>query len=110
MGIMNQTRFSPGGVWIGALLVSSLCGAFRVRAGEPSVPVNARAAVEAAIARMGPSLVRIHVVSVEYREGRELKMQAVGSGAGLSQEGYPLTNHHVAGHRARPGFALLCRE
>src|SRR5260370_7107855 len=99
MGIMNQTRFSPGGVWIGALLVSSLCGAFRVRAGEPSVPVNARAAVEAAIARMGPSLVRIHVVSVEYREGRELKMQAVRNGAIISKDRHLITHPPFAAHR-----------
>src|SRR5437016_13880165 len=69
-----------------------------------------RAAVEAAIVRMRPTLVRIHVVSIEYREGRELKMQAVGSGAIISKDGYLITNHHVAGHGARMVCTLWNRE
>src|SRR5207237_7444320 len=69
-----------------------------------------RAVVDAAISRMRPSLVRIHVVSTEYHEGRELKMQAVGSGAIISKEGYIITNHHVAGHGARMFCTLWNRE
>lgn len=79
-----------------------------VRAQE--VPANIRAAVDAAITRMRPALVRIHVVSTEYREGRELKMQAVGSGAIISKDGYLVTNHHVAGHGARMVCTLWNRE
>lgn len=69
-----------------------------------------RAAVEAAIARMRPALVRIRVVMTEYREGRELKIQAVGSGAIISNDGYIVTNHHVAGHAARLTCTLWNRE
>ena len=62
---------------------------------------NVRAVVDAAIDRMRPALVRIHVVSTEYRDGREIKMQAVGSGAIITKDGFLVTNHHVAGHGAR---------
>ncbi len=72
-----------------------------VSAGGPDVPAQGRPAVEAAISRLRPALVRIHVVSTEYNEGREMKFQAVGSGAIISPDGYLVTNHHVAGHAAR---------
>src|SRR5436190_15444721 len=74
------------------------------------IPTNVRAIVEGAIDKMRPSLVRIHVVSTEYREGREMKMQAVGSGAIISKDGYLVTNHHVAGHGARMVCTLWNRE
>ncbi len=69
-----------------------------------------RAAVEAAIHRVRPALVRIHVVFTEFREGRELKMQAVGSGAIITKDGFLITNHHVAGHAARLVCTLWNRE
>src|SRR5439155_8432540 len=74
------------------------------------VPSNVRAVVASGIVRMRPALVRIHVVSTEYREGREMKMQAVGSGAIISKAGYLVTNHHVAGHGARMVCTLWNRE
>src|SRR5882672_479133 len=76
----------------------------------PEIPSNVRAALETAITRMRPALVRIHVVSTEYHEGRELKMQAVGSGAIISKDGYLITNHHVAGHGARMVCTMWNRE
>src|SRR5437588_8530862 len=74
------------------------------------IPANVRAVVDSAITRMRPALVRIHVVSTEYRDGRELKMQAVGSGAIISKDGFLVTNHHVAGHGARMVCTLWNRE
>src|SRR5579859_2795584 len=71
---------------------------------------NLHAAVEAAITRMRPALVRIRVVFTEYREGRELNTQAVGSGAIITKDGYIITNHHVAGHAARLICTLWNRE
>ena len=63
-----------------------------------------RSQVDSAIARVKPALVRIQVVSAEYNEGREVKMQAVGSGAIITKDGYLITNHHVAGH----GIRMFC--
>jgi serine protease Do len=57
-----------------------------------------------ALAKISPSLVRIHVVTYSYEEGREVKREASGSGTIISPEGHVLTNHHVAG-RTR---SLIC--
>ena len=105
MGFSLSCRF-----WALTFLGSAglIASATQVRAEE--FPANVRAVVEAAIARMKPSLVRIHVVSTEYQEGRELKMQAVGSGAIISRDGFIITNHHVAGHGARMFCTLWNRE
>jgi len=75
-----------------------------------SSPANVRAAVEAAIDHMRQALVRIRVVFTEYREGREIKTQAVGSGAIITKDGYIIPNHHVAGHAARLICTLWNRE
>jgi len=45
-----------------------------------------------------PALVRIMVISVEDRQGREVKEEASGSGIIIDPAGYIVTNHHVAGH------------
>ena len=66
--------------------------------------------VDSAITKMRPALVRIRVVSTQYRDGREMKFQGVGSGAIISKEGYLITNHHVAGHGVRMFCTLWNRE
>ncbi len=71
---------------------------------------SVRPAVDAAIGKVKPALVRIRVVSTEFNEGREIKMQAVGSGAIITKDGYLITNHHVAGHGARMFCTLWNRE
>ncbi|MFB3892918.1 MAG: PDZ domain-containing protein [Phycisphaerae bacterium] len=50
-----------------------------------------------AVKSVYPALVRIHVVVGQPSEGRMRKLQASGSGAIISPEGYVITNHHVAG-------------
>src|SRR5947209_12550770 len=52
------------------------------------VPTALRSQVDVAIAKVRPALVRIRVVSTEYNEGREIKQQAVGSGAIITKDGY----------------------
>lgn len=69
-----------------------------------------RAAVDAAVARVKPALVRIHVVQTDYEEGREVKYESSGSGAIISKEGHVITNHHVAGHATRLFCTLSTKE
>jgi serine protease Do len=90
------------------LLGIALCVGCGVQASQ--VTGNLRPAVDAAIEKVKPALVRIRVVSTEFSEGREIKMQAVGSGAIITKDGYLITNHHVAGHGARMFCTLWNRE
>ena len=68
------------------------------------------AEVQAALARVAPSLVRIHVVSVDFQDGRELKREASGSGTIISPDGLVITNHHVAGRTRAIACTLANRE
>jgi serine protease Do len=77
---------------------------------DPSFPPALRSQIDSAIAKVRPALVRIRVVSTDYNEGREIKMQEVGSGAIITRDGYLITNHHVAGHAARIFCTLWNRE
>jgi len=58
----------------------------------------------AAVQAVRPALIRILVVSAQYDQGREIKMESSGSGIIISAEGYAITNHHVAGNAER----LVC--
>jgi serine protease Do len=69
-----------------------------------------RPAVEAAIGRVYPALVRIHVVAVSYENGREIKSESSGSGVIIAPEGYVITNHHVAGKGLRIRCTLADRQ
>lgn len=68
------------------------------------------AAVETALAKVAPSLVRIHVVSVEFQDGREIKREASGSGTIIRADGMVVTNHHVAGRTRSIWCTLADRE
>ena len=68
------------------------------------------AAVQSALAKVAPSLVRIHVVSVDHSDGRELKREASGSGTIITPEGHVVTNHHVAGKTRSIICTLPTRE
>jgi serine protease Do len=78
----------------------------------PAGPVDQvpPAAIEAALARVAPSLVRIHVVTVDHQDGREIKREASGSGTIITPEGHVITNHHVAGKSRRIICTLPTKE
>jgi serine protease Do len=68
------------------------------------------AAIDAALSKVAPSLVRIHVVGFDYSDGREVKREASGSGTIITPEGHVLTNHHVAGRTRSIVCTLSNRE
>lgn len=57
-----------------------------------------------------PALVKIHVVTVEYAQGREIKYESSGSGVIITKEGHVITNHHVAGKARRLQCTLESKE
>jgi serine protease Do len=69
-----------------------------------------RAALDRAIEAVYPSLVRISVVVVDYRDGREINLEGSGSGTIISADGYVVTNHHVAGRARRIICTLADRQ
>jgi serine protease Do len=80
------------------LVLSVFCAAICVAQAPEDTPPVLRDAVEKAVARIRPALVRIHVVETYYSEGREMKYESSGSGVVITPEGHVITNHHVAGH------------
>src|SRR5829696_10327054 len=97
--------------WVIALLLSPLLAA-PAAAQDPvrsAAPVDT-AAVYAALSKVAPSLVRIHVVSIDYQDGREIKREASGSGTIITPEGHVVTNHHVAGKTRSIICTLPTRE
>ena len=66
--------------------------------------------VESAVTKVGPALVRIHVVEARYNDGRSLKSEASGSGVIISDDGTIVTNHHVAGEAVRLFCTMANRE
>ncbi len=97
-----------------AARLTVLCLAVMLLVGPPvaaqEVPDSIRSAVDVAIAKVKPALVRIAVVWTDYRDGRETKYEATGSGTIITGEGHIVTNHHVAGHATRMFCTLSTRE
>ncbi len=84
---------------VAALLMTSSCAMWdRTGIGSDlKLTPEIREAIETAISAVKPALVRIHVVQVQYSRGRAVKYEASGSGVIISEDGYVITNHHVAG-------------
>ena len=92
------------------LFLSTAVTAVVAQEKTPGTAPNQSAAIESALAKVAPSLVRIHVVSVDHQDGRELKREASGSGTIISAEGHVITNHHVAGRTRAIWCTLATRE
>jgi serine protease Do len=73
-------------------------------------PHEGRDLIQPAIDRVYPALVRINVVAAEPSDGRMKRLQAAGSGAIISSDGYIVTNHHVAGNATRMMCTLSSGE
>jgi serine protease Do len=101
---------------VASIVCLSLCvaTATALTAGAQAPPPRSAppdgAAVHAALSRVAPALVRIHVVSLDYQDGRELKREASGSGTIITPEGHVVTNHHVAGKTRAIVCTLSSRE
>lgn len=93
-----------------AFALSAIVSTTAAAQSPAAINESIRARVEAAVAEVKPALVRISVVTTAYREGRELKFQASGSGAIITPEGHVVTNHHVAGNAAQLRCTLSNRE
>lgn len=78
---------------------------------EAQAPVSQdQLRIDAAIARVYPSLARIHVVAEQPRGGRMEKAAGTGSGTIIHEDGYIVTNHHVAGNATRVWVRLSNKE
>jgi serine protease Do len=93
-----------------ALFLACIWVVHSTTAKSQEMPQDLQKIVDQAISKVKPSLVRIHVVSANYREGREYKYQSSGSGAIITPEGHVITNHHVAGNATRLVCTLSSRE
>jgi serine protease Do len=97
---------------VGALFVAGSCARVR-HAGAvlgAKLSPEIRTAIELAVTKVRPALVRIHVVDVRYYGGREIKYEATGSGVIISEEGHVITNHHVAGKAKHIVCTLSSKE
>ncbi len=63
-----------------------------------------------AIAQVYPALVKIHTISLFHDAGGERKTEASGSGVLISEDGYVVTNHHVAGRATAIHCVLSSKE
>lgn len=77
---------------------------------QDAAPAELAAAVQQAIDKVKPALIRIQVVEAAYYSGREQKVETSGSGVIISEDGYAVTNHHVAGNARLITVTLSSKE
>ena len=87
------------------LVLTTLSGVLAVAGAVSGKDKPTQEAVDAAIAKVYPALVRIHVVAERPKDGRMEKYGGTGSGTIVHPDGYVVTNHHVAGN----GTRVWCR-
>lgn len=87
-------------LFLGVFLLSGI-STMAAPAVTDSVARSDQAVIDAAIAKVYPSLARIHVIMESAKDGRMQKTGGTGSGTIIHKDGYILTNHHVAGNGTR---------
>ncbi|MFW6158930.1 MAG: S1C family serine protease, partial [Planctomycetota bacterium] len=65
--------------------------------GPAAAPVARSPKYQKAVDAVYPALVRIKLIKPVFRQGRQVRVQAGGSGVIISPTGHVVTNHHVAG-------------
>lgn len=93
---MKQTRFQT--LIIIICLLSIVVGSSQAQQNNTD---TLRQDIETAKQKVYPAIVNIAVVMRFYSGGRAQRAPAGGSGVIVSQDGYVLTNYHVAGHTTR---------
>ena len=99
---MTTARFASAALAVSLSTFVSLPTGDALAAPRPALN---QVEIQRAVDAVYPALVRIHVVSENGSEGRMQKYRASGSGTIISEDGYLLTNHHVAGRATR----IVCR-
>jgi serine protease Do len=94
---MKLSVFNRRSAFVLALLAATF--------GPSARAASEKAALDHAVSRVFPALVRITVVMEDIGDGSLEKHTGAGSGAVITKDGYIITNHHVAG-KARH---LVCR-
>lgn len=95
---------------LSALLALGLCSGVMASDHSTASANPLRQAMQDAINKVKPALVRLHVVSASFGQGRELREEEYGSGVIISPDGYVITNHHVAGNAVSISCTLANRE
>jgi serine protease Do len=89
---MNRQLLSISSVVLFLSVLTACCSA------QSTAVDNLRQDIETAKQKVYPAIVNIAVIMRMYSGGRAIRAPAGGSGVVVSDDGYVLTNYHVAGH------------
>lgn len=65
---------------------------------QNDIPLSVQEKVLKVISKITPSLVRIYAILPNFFQGRENKVEVSGSGTVITEDGFVITNYHVAGN------------
>lgn len=82
----------------------------KVKATAKAISAEEQRKIESVVEKVKPTIVRIKVVESNFSSGREDRFVAFGSGTIISEDGYIVTNHHVAGNAVQLIVTMPNRE